>query len=141
MFGNSLFGKSLELGRRSMGADSLRKETIANNIANVDTPQYKRRMVSFESQVNRALDSETAEMVPTNTSDSRHIDFNDRLDWRDVQSRVQVEFDTNYRNDKNNVDIEKEMADEVKNTLHYQALAQAVGGSFRRLRSVFNQAA
>lgn len=141
MFGNSLFGKSLELNRRSMGADALRKEAIANNIANVDTPDYKRRMVTFESQVNRALDSETAEVTPTVISDSRHFDFNEHLDWRDVQTRVQVEFDTNYRNDKNNVDIEKEMADEVKNTLHYQALAQAVSGSFRKLRSVFNQAA
>ncbi|MBN8217192.1 MAG: flagellar basal body rod protein FlgB [Spirochaetes bacterium] len=141
MFGNSLFGKSLDIQQRILGVDSLRKEVIADNIANVDTPQFKRKMVSFESELNRALDSETAESVPTNRTESRHFDFNERKDWRGVQSRIQVEYDTNYRNDKNNVDIEKEMGDEVKNTLHYQALTQAISGSFRRLRSVFSQAA
>ena len=38
--------------------------------------------------------------------------------------------------DKNNVDIEKEIADEVKNTLHYSAVTTAVGNSFKRLKSV-----
>jgi flagellar basal-body rod protein FlgB len=93
MFGNSLFGKSLDIQQRILGVDSLRKEVIADNIANVDTPQFKRKMVSFESELNRALDSETAEQVPTNRTESRHFDFNDNRDWRSVKSRVQVEYD------------------------------------------------
>jgi flagellar basal-body rod protein FlgB len=136
MFESSLFGKSLNLSQRILGSDVLRKDAIANNIANVDTPHYKRQMVTFESELNRALESEKNPGTPTNLTDSRHIPFDDNKDVNAVQARVQVEFDTNYRNDKNNVDIEKEMADEVKNTLHYQALTSSVGGAIRRLRSV-----
>jgi flagellar basal-body rod protein FlgB len=141
MFANSQFGRNLAIQQKILGVASLRKEVIADNIANVDTPQFKRKMVSFESELNRALESETAETTPTRLTDGRHFDFTERKDWRSVASRIQVEYDTNYRNDKNNVDIEKEMADEVKNTLHYQALTQSISGSFRRIRSVFSQAA
>lgn len=141
MFGNSLFGKSLDISSRILGADALRKEAIANNIANVDTPQYKRQMVTFESQLIRALESEKEPAVPTKIASDRHIDFSPRLDPNSVQSRIQVEFDSNYRNDKNNVDIEKEMSDEVKNTLHYQAVTGAISTALRRIRSSMAQSA
>ena len=138
MFGSSLFGQSLEISRRILGADEMRKNAIADNIANVDTPNYKRKAVVFEAELNRALAAEHGETLPTAKTDERHFDFTETRDPMSVRARVISEFDTNYRNDKNNVDIEKEMSDEVRTTLHYQAVTQSVGNSFKRLRTAIS---
>lgn len=136
MFGNSLYGKSLFLAQKSLGVSTLRKNVLANNIANADTPHYKRKMVSFESELKRALASENPNPFRANTTHSKHMTFHESKDYRDVQSRLHLEYDTNYRNDKNNVDVEKEIADEVKNTLHYQAMTTVMSNNIRRLKSV-----
>ncbi|MFN3659816.1 MAG: flagellar basal body rod protein FlgB, partial [Brevinematales bacterium] len=41
----------------SLQATALRRQVIADNIANADTPFFKRAEVTFESQLKRALDS------------------------------------------------------------------------------------
>lgn len=139
MIGNhSVYQKNLDIAQRVLGASVLRKNVIANNIANVDTPHYKRHMVTFESELNRAIDSEKRKKVPTSTSNNRHILFDKVKDYREVGSKIHVEYDTNYRNDKNNVDIEKEIGDELKNSMHFSSIVQTMNNSFRRMRSVLN---
>jgi len=136
MVGNSLFEKTMYIAQRSLGADTLRKKVIANNIANVDTPHYKRHTVTFESEMNRALQEERKTRFLLNTTHERHIPGFKVKHFSETAPRVHVEFNTNYRNDKNNVDIEKEISDEVKNSLHYSAMTTAVGNNYRKLRSV-----
>ncbi len=126
LFGiDTAFGKKMRMAEMSLGAVSLRREVIADNIANADTPFFKRSEVTFESQLRRAVDSEREPEVPTLMTDKRHMDFNDRIDYRSVRARVRVEHDSNYRNDKNNIDIDKEMADATKNALQYNALMES----------------
>ena len=137
MIGNdSSFNKNLDIGQRILGVSILRKSVIANNIANVDTPHYKRHFVSFEAELNRAVDSQKRPQTPSKTSDHRHILFDKPKNYQDVRSKIHVEYDTNLRNDKNNVDIEKEIADEIKNTMHYNAVIQSMNHGFQRMRSV-----
>ena len=134
--GHSVYEKHLELGRQALGVGILRQQVIANNIANVDTPHYKRHRVSFESELNRAITEASSPRTPTKITDTRHIHFDPRVDPLSVKPRIDMEYDTNYRNDENNVDIEKEVADQVKNTLHFSAVTQSMTHSFQRLRSV-----
>ena len=137
MFSNNFaFSQNVHLSKKALGVSILRKQVIANNIANVDTPNYKRHMVSFESELNRAIDSNMKPAYPAKMNDSRHIPFDRAKNPLGVKPRVQVEFDTNYRNDKNNVDIEKEISDEIKNSLYFTAVTQSVNNSFRRLKTV-----
>ncbi len=132
----SVFSKNLAFSQKALGVTVLRKQVIANNIANVDTPNYKRHDVSFESELNRAIDSGNKPPIPTNMNDTRHIAFSKAKDPLTVKPIINVEFDTNYRNDKNNVDIEKEIANEIKNTLYFSSVTGAVNHSFKRLKTV-----
>ena len=133
MFINGSLTKTQYLLEKGLNVSLLRHQVISDNIANVDTPHFKRMDVTFESQLSRALDSEKGPRFPVYTTNQRHIDFFKPTDYREVQAKLQIEHDSNYRNDKNNVDIEKEIADSVKNTLRYRAMAQRLDGNYKML--------
>lgn len=129
----SSYGKRMEMMEMAINATVKRREVIADNIANADTPGFKRSDVTFESQLQRAVESEQAEEVPTLMSDPRHMSFKESIDYRTVKPKIKVEFDSNYRNDKNNVDIDKEMSDATKNAMQYNMLVEVYS---RHLRSL-----
>ncbi|NPV01100.1 MAG: flagellar basal body rod protein FlgB [Brevinematales bacterium] len=121
---DSDFGKKMKLIEMALDANTIRREVIADNIANVNVPFFKRSEVSFESQLTRALESEQKDEFPTLMTDQRHMSFNQYIDYQTVTPRITVEYDSNYRNDKNNVDIDKEMIDSTKNSMQYNALME-----------------
>ena len=135
-FGKSRFVRSVNVLQMHMGNAVRRQEAISNNISNVDTPHYKRKMITFESEFNRVLASEKRVPTPFRSTDSRHIPAEVPKHYLSVNSNVLEEFDSNYRNDKNNVDIEKEVGDMVKNSLHYNASATIISRTFARIKSV-----
>ena len=51
MFTNNNFGKSVDILHRSMDASMLRRSVVSNNIANSDTPEFKRTDVNFEAEL------------------------------------------------------------------------------------------
>ena len=55
MFINNNFGRTVDLLHRTMDVSLLRRSVIADNIANADTPNFKRSVINFESQLKRAL--------------------------------------------------------------------------------------
>jgi flagellar basal-body rod protein FlgB len=122
---NSVFGKKMDMMERTLDAVRLRRDVIADNIANADTPFFKRSDVTFESQLRRAIDSEKEPEFPALLTDPRHIAFDEVIDYQTVKPNVAVEFDTSFRNDKNNVDVDKEMVDANKNALQYNMLLEA----------------
>lgn len=110
---------------------SLRNEVIANNIANVDTPNFKRSEVLFEEQLRQLL-LEPQKATRLRVTNPRHIQV----------SRKQTSFspeiyqvnDLSYRNDKNNVDIDVETAKMSKNSVYYDALSSSLTQEIRLLR-------
>ncbi len=135
IFGNtsSGLGRTSAILEQGLQANVLRRHLIANNIANIDTPGYKRAELSFESQLRRAVDSEVPVKLPTYKTDSRHIDFNKRIDFTKVKPRINVEYDTSYRNDGNNVDIDIESADAAKNTMQYNLMMELFSRNIKLL--------
>ena len=132
MFGSTgSFAKTQFLLERGMDATLVRRAVIADNIANVDTPHFKRSEVTFESQLHRALQSEEVRPFPAKMTNKRHIPFHEPIDYRGVRARVQTEHESNFRNDKNNVDIEKEIVDASKNTMMYNAMVQRLNKNFK----------
>jgi flagellar basal-body rod protein FlgB len=131
------FGRNLELLTREMNVTTLRRNVIANNIANADTPNFKRSDVNFESALKRALDSEKAvSPFPQYLTDPRHIPFNRPVDWRDVRPRRVLDYLTESKNNGNNVDIEQEGIDSLNNQLLYTTLAQVITSEFQRVNIV-----
>ena len=120
------FGKNLEIMTRELDVAALRQSVIANNVANADTPNFKRSVVNFESQLRRALDSERAPSFPQVITDPRDIPFDRPIDWKQVKPRRILDYLTEAKNNGNNVDIEEEGTNALTNQLLYSTLTQAV---------------
>ena len=136
MFFDSGFMQMQDILQRSMSVSLIRQEVIADNIANADTPHFKRREVAFESELKRALNARSPELFQAHLTDRRHIPFYRLKDYREVKPIVFLDYSTVYRNDGNNVDIEKEMVDAKENALRYTAMAKRVSDNFKLLSIV-----
>jgi len=140
MFVNSDFGKSIGLLQRGMDVASLRREVIANNIANADTPNFKRSTVNFEAQLKRALDSESqTPPLQAFMTDPRHIPFDQKLDWQTVMPRRQLDYLTQSKNNGNNVDLQEELMDSEQNQMMYSLMAQAASNEFNQINIVLRR--
>ena len=118
---NLLFTKSnIE---RGLDAAWLRNTVISQNIANVDTPGYKRKVVQFEEFL-------SDEMKTGKISKGKS-----RLYGDDIRI-IEDPSESSYRSDGNNVDIENEMALLAANTLRYNTLIQKINGDFQKLKLV-----
>ncbi|HOK00910.1 MAG TPA: flagellar basal body rod protein FlgB [Spirochaetota bacterium] len=134
--GSSMMGTNYIL-EKSLDVESLRKKVIADNVANVDVPHFKRSEVNFESELKRALDNNkytNENRVPALITDNRHIPFFVERDIKSVQPRINLDYSTSMRNDGNNVDIEKEMVDAAKNKMRYDALVAALNHNFKMIK-------
>ncbi len=127
MFNTGLLEKSLD-------AAVLRNEAINQNIANVDTPDYKRKDVNFE----QALADARAGGVRGNKTHSSHMPVGD-VDLATVEPRMMEDNKWGVvRQDENEVDVNVEMANLAKNTIRYNALIQRINTSLSNVRSVIN---
>jgi flagellar basal-body rod protein FlgB len=129
---NLLFTKTMSLMGKGLDAASLRNKVISDNLANVDTPGFKRSDVVFEEELRRAL-TKTGQ-VRGMTTNPKHIPIGSPS-VSAVSPKVVLQNDTTMRNDGNNVDIDIEMASMAKNTITYSALAQLLNGEFTKLKS------
>ncbi|MCS7299080.1 MAG: flagellar basal body rod protein FlgB [Spirochaetia bacterium] len=129
-------GKLLDLIKRDLNAVIIRHNVISDNIANADTPGFRRAEVSFESQLKRALESERKTEYPARMTHTKHIPFEEKIDYRTVRPRISIDYDTFYRNDKNGVDIDKEMVDFTKNAMRYNLLIEMYNRNARKIELV-----
>ncbi len=136
MFLNNSFGKNLELLQRSMDASLYRRSVIADNIANADTPNFKRSVVNFEAELKRALDSEKKTGMEAAMTNPKHISFNKVQDWQDVKPRKVLDYLTQSDNNGNNVDAEEEMMQAMQNQLQYNLLTTSISNQFYQITKV-----
>ena len=119
---------------RAMTAASIRQEVIANNIANVNTPNYRKSVVEFEELLAREIYGEEPDgkldMVRTH---DKHLPFKP-LDFHAEPTILQDTTHT-MRVDGNNVDIDIEMATLAKNQLYYNAMVAEFGGHVTRIKN------
>ncbi len=138
MFENSGLMKTNYLLEKGLDVELLRKNVIANNIANVDVPHFKRSEVNFESQLKRVITAKYDEnnRLPAKMTDTLHIPFYIGKDIKSVSPRIHLDYSTTYRNDGNNVDIEKESVDASKNQMRYNAYVTMLNENFKMLKMV-----
>ncbi|MDN5352513.1 MAG: flagellar basal-body rod protein FlgB [Clostridiales bacterium] len=115
---------------RALDGSWLKNSAIANNIANSETPGYKRQTVNFEDVLQKEVNAaQSVSMVKTN---AKH------LDAPNASSNgftVETESSTSYRVDENNVDVDVENAEMAKNTLYYNSLVNEVNSQYTRLKT------
>jgi len=116
-------GSHFRLMERSLDAASLRQAVIANNIANVDTPRFKRSEVQFETLLQHSLHGAPGKVVGRRT-DPRHLYIG--RTGKEVEPQVTIDKNSVMNNNLNNVDIDSEMSAMAKNQLRYNTLVQQV---------------
>ncbi|ASK58384.1 flagellar basal body rod protein FlgB [Bacillus velezensis] len=122
-----LFSGTIKNLENALGRADIKQKVLTNNIANIDTPNYKAKKVSFRN----LLDQETSNLEAVKT-DYRHVDFTGSGDDYSIVSSS----DTSYQQNGNNVDIDKEMTDLAENQINYQALVERMSGKFNSLKTV-----
>jgi flagellar basal-body rod protein FlgB len=136
MFTGNSFGKTVDILQRTMDTSLLRREVISNNIANAETPEFKRSDVSFEAELTRALASEQKHTLPAKATDERHMSFNQTVDYRSVRPRRVLDYLTQSKNNGNNVDIEQEIMMATQNQMMYELMSQSIGFQFSQINIV-----
>lgn len=115
---------------RSLDAASLRQKVTANNIANVDTPYFKRSDVLFEDLLQQETDRFAIEGKRT---DARHFPISSR--GPGVSPQIVTDERSVMNNNLNNVDIDSEMSLLAKNQLRYNVLVQQANNQIKNLRT------
>lgn len=116
---------------KAANASWKKNEIIDNNLANSDTPNYKRKDLDFESLLADALSE-------------GHTDNLDKkvagLQLSSLNPKVYTEYsELSYRYDGNNVDVDTESAYLANNQIRYYTLLNSMTQEFNRLKMVLNR--
>ena len=108
----------------AMQATQYKNSVILNNMANIDTPNYKAKTVNFEGTLEQAINK-------TKETGINHMDS--------VMKNLKVSVKQNYTtNDKNSVDIESEMINFYKNASKYDVIVNSVLSNSTKSSSIYN---
>jgi len=132
LFANNYSVQTKKILSATLSAQSLRHSAISQNIANVDTPYYKRKEVLFENYLRRVLYD--GPKVRSERSDDRHVHFSTEV--TSIRPSIFAETDSRYRNDGNNVDIDREMSIMAKNSLSYNAIVGFMSAFSQNMQTV-----
>jgi flagellar basal-body rod protein FlgB len=130
----NIFPQSFQSLEQALSTSTLKQRVHSANIANVDTPNYKTRQVSFQEFLNDALTKQSISSYKTN---SKHFSFSNETTQN--TPNLKVNNTTAYKPNGNNVDMDLEMAELAKNQLWFNALTERVNGKFNTLRTVINE--
>jgi len=101
-------------------AESLRQKTIANNVANLQTPGYRRVDVRFKELLAKALDSSGA------------------VDLKEIEAQIYQPKQTAVNSNGNDVSLEVEVGEMVKNSLRHKAYIRLLQKKYRQLELAIN---
>lgn len=119
-----------DLLKNGIKASDVRAKTIAHNMANINTKNYKRFNVVYEENLKKADEKSNFELKRTNPA---HF-ASDNLNADNIS--IEQDNTTSMRTDGNNVDLDIEKVNQAANTLKYNALISKINGKFNDLKMV-----
>ena len=124
----TLFGGTISSLEKRLSYATLKNKTIAQNIANVDTPNYKAKDVSFKQMLSDA----SQQQILANKTDVKHYDFSIKTATHGVYSYENFRA----RHNGNGVNMDAEQASLAENTIYYNALIDRVSSKLSGLNNV-----
>ncbi|MEI4768583.1 flagellar basal body rod protein FlgB [Psychrobacillus sp. FJAT-51614] len=124
----SIFGGTISDLERGLNFSALKQKTIAQNIANVDTPNYKAKSVNFADVFSDAKQS----IISANRTNEKHFNFQMKVSTPGVYNYSNFR----YNHNGNGVDMDKEQANLATNQIYYNALVDRVSGKLNTLQTV-----
>lgn len=123
---------NIDFYKKALDGTWERNKAITQNIANENTPKYKRKIVSFEDQLKESIQKNRISLETTN---EKHIG----VSKNNFSPKTIKDPSTSYRIDGNNVNINTESADLAKNTIMYDALIRQVIDEFDKIKNVITE--
>lgn len=120
----------IDVLKTAADASWLREEVLTNNIANVDTPNYKRQDVEFTAYLKSAIEQAG---TPASTLTQKVNEAN----LSGITTRTYTEnTPLSYRLDGNNVDLSTENVELAAEQINYNALIDSMNNEFSRMKAV-----
>lgn len=129
---NLLNNSSFQRLQSGLDAANLRNTVLSNNIANVDTPHFKRSAVTFESLLKKEMGGTQLSLSGRRT-DPRHFEIG--RSNRIPDAVVLTDETSSMNNNQNNVDVDREMSLLAENQLRYNSYVQVVNEQIRIMRT------
>ncbi len=114
---------------KMLNSTSMRQAVIANNIANADTPHFKRSIVPFAVVLQQAQDASFV----GNRTDPRHLPIGHRVE--SSHPPVLVDAHTKVNTNGNNVEIDREMTLMAQNQLLYNTMVRQMSHEIKHLKT------
>ena len=118
------FGNTIQMSQKALDYLWKKQEITMDNIANISTPGYKAKEISFQDTFRNKL------KAATQTGDANDV----RAAIRDSDYTVYERSDS-ARVDGNGVNVDVEYTELSRTALHYQYLLQSVNSDITRLRT------
>lgn len=120
----------INLLTKAADASWKRETVISNNIANVDTPGYKRKDLNFQGVLTEELGRCKHESLDSKVSD---------VDLSRLEPQIYVDSaNYSYRMDGNNVDIDTENVELASEQIRYEGLTDCINSEFERMKAVIS---
>ena len=127
----------LKILEKGLEGASKRQKVISNNIANADTPGFKRSDVSFESTLKSVIAAQPqAQGLPMRVTNTKHLVPNS--DPAQYPFIIASDKSISHRADGNNVDIEREMVEMNKNQGTHAAIANVMTGEISFIKQAID---
>ncbi|MCR1950187.1 flagellar basal body rod protein FlgB [Clostridium sp. DSM 100503] len=120
---------SMQFIKLGLDASALREKVIANNMANINTKDFKKSYVSFEDNLTKATEEFSLKKTKKGYLNG---ELNNSL------ISVKQDKSTSMRTDGNNVDMDLEKVNQAANTLMYNALITQANSKLNMTKSVIS---
>ncbi|MFN3505452.1 MAG: flagellar basal body rod protein FlgB [Caldimicrobium sp.] len=124
------FQKLLDTVKVSLRLRASRHQLISSNIANVDTPGYRRKDLPFEKIMEKYITSERS----LKTTQKKHFPLRDG----NMETLRRENFFSTLGT-PNNVSLEEEMIILTENQLLYETTLQALSKELERLKEIITE--
>lgn len=121
---------ALDFQSRALVLRSERQRLIASNIANADTPGYQAREMDFANALRQATGGSDSGGAALRTTHAAHEAATVNL--RDEPGLLYASHSQDAV-DRNTVDLDRERASFVDNTVKYEATLRFINGSMRSM--------
>jgi flagellar basal-body rod protein FlgB len=112
----------IDLLETGLKAETLRQKAISNNVANLQTPGYRRMGVKFENLLAKAMD----------TGDVSKINLDE------IKAELYQPKNTAVKLNGNDVNLENEVGDMVKNSIRYKAFIKLIAKKYAQIDEAIN---
>lgn len=106
-------GNTRQIVYKSLDACMLRNRSISHNIANVNSPDYNRKEVTFEKELRAAMKIKTNGV----TTNEKHLEIGREARLKKVEPHVYQPYDPTNASGVNNVDIDIETSKNAENQI------------------------